>query len=95
MGSGRELEDLISTQPGWRFDGVDPGWAILDLATQQQGAGVLDRAALNKTMCRAHRPCRFIALRVCRLFQVLREERVPMVARDPLAVEAPERVTYG
>lgn len=46
-GGGLELRALAEAHPGWRFDGVDPSAAMLDLARQEVGP-YADRMALHE-----------------------------------------------
>jgi tRNA (cmo5U34)-methyltransferase len=48
-GTGAEILELGKTNPGWRFLGVDPAKAMLDLAKQKiQAAGLTDRVSMFK-----------------------------------------------
>jgi len=46
-GGGLELEDLAKSNPDWRFDGVDPSAAMLDLANRRLGS-LADRVTLHE-----------------------------------------------
>lgn len=46
-GGGLELQALAAAQPGWRFDGVDPSAAMLDLA-RQTAAEAMARVTLHE-----------------------------------------------
>ena len=66
-GGGLELEDMARAHSGWRFDGVDPSQPMLDLAAQRLQRRACQATAwrYTKGVCRAHRPGRLMALRVC------------------------------
>src|SRR5690606_39254304 len=46
-GGGLELRALAEAHPGWRFDGVDPSAAMLELA-RDTAAPHMDRIALHQ-----------------------------------------------
>ena len=88
-GGGLELEDFARAHPGWRFDGVDPSAAMLDLAARRLGA-LASRATLHQGYVQDAPPGPFDAATCLLTFHF-----VPLEQRLPMAAEIRRRLKPG
>jgi tRNA (cmo5U34)-methyltransferase len=88
-GGGLELEDLARAHPDWRFDGVDPSAAMLDLATQRLGS-MADRVTLHEGYVQEAPLGPFDGATCLLTFHFVRKEQ-----RLPMATEIRRRLRPG